>query len=293
MYISLLILVRIAANPLSNLFQKKLVQDNANPLFVIFVTHAFLTLAAIPLLQNIFTSSLPPEYFFYMILCAVFAVSSNALLVLALKYGDLSMLGPVNSYKPIVGMLFGIFLINEFPGLAGLSGVILILAGSYFITDNTKSSKRTNFLKNFFNDKGVQFRIAALILSGTEAVFLKKALMYSPSLPTFGIWCIAGFLISGLALPFFMKEQFNYKSDLLKKKFTFMNLFITTGLMQLCTLLVFERFQVSYALALFQTSTLLSLFLGYKYFEEKNIKRRLIGSLFMIAGSILIIIYGK
>lgn len=294
MTLVLLVLIRVISNPLSNVLQKKLVQNKTSSLFIIFVTHTLLTIAAIPFLKYIFPANLPLEYFIYMLLCAVFAVSSNALLVKALSMSDLSLLGPINSYKSIVSLIIGIFIIHEVPSLMGLSGVILILFGSYFIADNNRNVSTSYSLLKIFYDKGVQLRIAALILSATEAVFLKKALMFSTPMSTFGVWCIAGFIISGVVSLLYIKNRF-YESigDSWGKRITYFNLFLTTGLMQLCTLLVFEKMQVSYALALFQISTLLSVFFGYKYFQEKNIKRRLAGSFIMIIGSVLIIIYGK
>ena len=56
------------------------------------------------------------------------------------------------------------------------------------------------------------------------------------------------------------------------------------------TIVTFARFRVGNSLALFQTSTLLTVFLGYKVFRERNILERLIGSLIMIAGAVLILL---
>ena len=47
---------------------------------------------------------------------------------------------------------------------------------------------------------------------------------------------------------------------------------------------------VSYALALFQLSTLLSIFLGVNIFKEKGLIKKLIASLIMIVGAIVIIL---
>jgi len=294
MLIIFFILVRIISNPLSNLFQKKLVSQNENPLFIIFIVFALLSVVSIPLLPKLFYYGLPAEFFSYMVICAVFAVSGNVLIVKALGYSDLSLLGPINSYKPIVGMIFGIFLLNEIPNWLGLFGVVLILAGSYFIVDDHSASKGTNVINKFMMDKGIQFRIGALVLSAIEAVFLKKALSYSTPLITMGMWCFAGFVVSGISLPFFMNNNSGLKlKTVLKRKNLYFMLFTTTAAMQFTTLLIFESMQVSYALALFQTSALISVFLGYKYFNEENIRKRFIGSLFMITGSALIIIYGK
>lgn len=59
--------------------------------------------------------------------------------------------------------------------------------------------------------------------------------------------------------------------------------------MQLTTLFTFGKLQVGYSLALFQLSSLISVFLGYRYFQESNIRKRLAGSCIMIAGAALII----
>ena len=47
---------------------------------------------------------------------------------------------------------------------------------------------------------------------------------------------------------------------------------------------------VSYALALFQLSTLFSVFLGVNIFNEKGLIRKLIASVIMIAGAVVIIL---
>jgi len=67
-------------------------------------------------------------------------------------------------------------------------------------------------------------------------------------------------------------------------------LIIAVGIMQYSTNFVFERMNVAYALALFQLSTLLSVFLGINLFKEKGLKKKLAGSLIMIAGAVILIL---
>jgi len=292
MLLPFLILVRIISNPLSNLFQKKLVSEKASSLFIVFITYALLTVASLPLIARIFLAYLPYEFFGFMFLCALLSVLSNTLLVKALSYSDLSLLGPINSYKPIVGMIGGIIFLWEIPSPVGILGVSLIILGSYYIADKSNETGRTKVLGNFFNDKGVLLRFAALVFSGIEAVFMKKAMMYSAALNSMVMWCFMGFIISGIVVAFTKWKILPAEYSLMwKKKLFYLFLFMTTGLMQYTTFLIFERMQVSYALALFQISTLFSVFFGYKYFKEKNIRKRLIGSLFMILGSVLIIVF--
>lgn len=61
--------------------------------------------------------------------------------------------------------------------------------------------------------------------------------------------------------------------------------------MQYSTNYVFLKMNVSYALALFQLSAIVSVFLGYKIFSEKNIAKKLFGSVIMVIGAVLIILF--
>ena len=47
---------------------------------------------------------------------------------------------------------------------------------------------------------------------------------------------------------------------------------------------------VGYALALFQLSSLASVIFGYKIFKEKNILKKLTGSIIMVIGAIAVIL---
>jgi uncharacterized membrane protein len=111
---------------------------------------------------------------------------------------------------------------------------------------------------------------------------------------TFVFWCILG---AGIALIFglFLLKA-GIKNDIgtfKQRTSTYLMLAITTGLMQLSTLYAFGVLQVGYSLALFQTSALLSVFFGYKFFREQNVVRRLVGASIMVVGAIFIVVFGK
>ena len=116
-----------------------------------------------------------------MVIAASLAVGSNVLLVYALQSTGLSVLGPINAYKSVISLVLGIFLLGEIPAPKGLAGVLLIVAGSYFVVDRDGKQSHTNAFASFFRERGIQFRFAALALSATEAIFLKRALLLSVS----------------------------------------------------------------------------------------------------------------
>jgi drug/metabolite transporter (DMT)-like permease len=294
MLTALFVVARIVANPVSNVFQKQLTQRSANPLFIIGATDLLLTLVALPLL---FLGALPLHlgagFWPNMVIAATLAVGSNVLLVYALKSTGLSVLGPINAYKSVVSLVLGVFLLGEIPAPMGLAGVLLIVAGSYFVVDRDLNRPRSNAFALFFRERGIQFRFAALALSATEAIFLKRALLLSSPLITFIFWSILGLPIAAAAIVLLLRQRLGNEFVVLRHHWrTYLWLATTTGVMQLTSLLTFGQLQVGYSLALFQLSTLISVFLGYRYFQEGQIRKRLVGSLIMAAGAVLIVVRG-
>ena len=279
--------LRVFVNPLSNVFQKVLARRNVPPLIIVSTTHTILAPVCLPLLLI----SPPPmagSFWLNMILCAVLAGAANVLLVKAVQMSDLSILGPVNAYKSIVSIAPGIVLLREVPSMASVVGIILILAGSYIIVDRATIQPGRSVMLSFFRDRAVQVRLAALVLSAVEAVFLKRALAGASPLATFAVWSVLGCI---LLAPFAYRQA--RSSGGLQPVRTNLSPYLwlatTTGLMQFSTLVIFTGFQVAPALALFQISTLVSVLLGWRIFQEQDIPRRMVGSLVMVAGAAIII----
>jgi drug/metabolite transporter (DMT)-like permease len=285
------VLVRLIANPLSYVYQKLLTQQAAAPPFVVGVTYGLLALVSVPVL----ISSPPPaslSFWLNMAACAVLAVAANEFLVLAIRISDLSLLGPVSAYKSVVSLLPGIVLLHELPGPWALAGIALIVAGSFLLVDRRPGEDgRRRSWGQLIRNRGVQFRLVALGLSAVEAIFLKKALLSSTPLTTLAVWSTLGFL---LALPSMIVRrgcvgggQF---SLIRTNGLSYSCLALFTGLMQLATLVVLTGFHVAAALALFQTSTLLTVLVGAKLFHEPHFVQRFFGSLVMVAGATLVVL---
>ena len=221
-----------------------------------------------------------------MLAAAALAVAGNTLLVHALRSADLSILGPVNAYKSVIGLVLAIFLIGEYPSPLGVAGVLLIIAGSYMVVDRQVDQPGRNAFVLFFRERGVQLRFAALVLSATEAVFLKRAILLSSAVDRLCPVVAARRAAGRRHVPARWHAAQEQKRILRRGWRTFLALAFTTGLMQLTTVLTFHRMQVGYSLALFQLSTIVSVLLGYHYFQEQNIRKRLAGSMVMTAGAI-------
>ncbi|HEY0677649.1 MAG TPA: EamA family transporter [Chitinophagaceae bacterium] len=279
--------LRIISNPLGNVYQKQLTIKGHHPMLINFLTYLLLSLTCIFILFTVTWKKLPGEFWIYSILGGIVGALGNGFLVKALQQGDLSILGPINSYKSVVGIVVAIFLLGEIPNLLGLAGVAIIIFGSYLVLDTTEEKFSWALLKN----TGIQFRIWAMILTAIEAVFVKKVILASDITTAFISWCVFGAILSFLLLGFY---RLNLKTEISKLKAgelgKYLLLIICIGTMQFTTNYVFANMPVGYALSLFQLSTLVSVFFGYRFFKEKDIRKKLLGAAIMIAGSVMIIL---
>ena len=206
---SVAIILRVLSNPLGNVFQKQLTNRYNHPLLINFLTFLLLSVFCIIPAIQVRWLELPFEFWKYCILAGIVGATGNGFLVKALQCGDLSVLGPINSYKSVVGIIVGIFLLGEIPNLWGIAEVHLV------------------------------------------------------------------------------KE---FKRIKIRDLFSYFYLVLCIGTMQYTTNYVFDHMEVGYALALFQLSTIVSIFVGYRIFKEENITKKLIGSVIMVAGSVMIIL---
>jgi drug/metabolite transporter (DMT)-like permease len=271
------VVLRIFSNPVANVFQKQLTNTGNSPLLVNFITYFLLSLVCVMGGWNIQWHELPQGFWIYSVLGGIAGGIGNGFLVKALQGGELSVLGPVNAYKSVVGVIVAIFLLGEWPEMAGITGILLIIFGSYFVLDTT--DERFSFA--LLRRKDIQYRIYAMILTAIEAVFIKKVILYSSAWISFISWCWFGAIISFLVL----------LPDLKKGRSAFSKpAGLCIGIMQVTTVYTFEHMPVGYALSLFQLSTIVSVLLGYRFFQEKDIRKKLAGSALMITGSCIIIL---
>jgi drug/metabolite transporter (DMT)-like permease len=285
--VSAAVLLRIFSNPFGNVLQKQLTAKGIHPLFVNFLTYFLLSLICILIASVIHWPALPADFWIYSILGGIAGAFGNGFLIKALQSGELSVLGPINSYKSVVGMIVGVILLGEVPGLWGLLGIALIIYGSYFVLDTTKERFTLALLKK----SEIQYRLWAMILTAIEAVFVKKVILATSTTIAFISWCCFGAFFSFFLL-FLYRLDIRKEAKKLNRSYTgqFAFLVLCIGTMQIMTNYAFKHMAVGYALSLFQLSTIVSVFLGYRFFREKDIRKKLIGSAIMIIGSVVIIL---
>ncbi len=273
LFTSIGILIRIVSNSYLNVFQKFLTNYGQKSSVVNFYTYFGLFLISLFFINQI---SFNFDLFLNFLIMGLLGGLGNYFIIKALSIGELSSLAPINSYKPVVSLIFGIIFLKEIPSLSALFGIFFIILGTYFILGKNKTS---------INKLAIFYRILALIFSGTEAIFIKRIILMTNVFNSFILWALSGFIFSLVFLLLSKNKPIikSYKYQIL--------LIIAVAIMQYSTNFVFSKINVSYALAFFQLSTILSVFLGVNIFKEKDLKNKIVGSLIMIFGAICIILY--
>jgi len=277
------IITRIFSNPLANMYEKKVSMDGSS-LYTCFYSYLIMAICCIPFAFQYNWGNLPTKFWYYALLAGLMCAVARVCMVKALQLGELSVLGPINSYKAIVGLIVAFFLLREIPDISGLIGMGLIIGGSWFVFDTLEEG----FSLKLLGRKDIVLRFIALILTGTEAVILKKIILLSNVTMSYLMWAWTGCLFTFLLTLFSGKKFVPIKKHQIHQ---YLIICASLAIMQISTNFVFLNMKVGYALALFQLSAIVNLFFGIHFFTEKNVIKKLIGTVIMTAGSVVIILY--
>jgi drug/metabolite transporter (DMT)-like permease len=286
----LFLAIRVLASPTVNLFQKRLTQSGVSPVFVVLVAYIFFSSIAIPYLAFTNSSGFPREFWYYMVPLAIVDAFGNMFLVRSIKTVDLSVFGPLNAYKPVVALLLSVFIIHEIPTMAGVAGVLIIIAGSYVLHLSGKAEHGS--IRNFMRSEGIILRFLSIIMTSFAAVLSKKTILMSSPLITLSYWSVIGMplvLVLYLAGKKFNKRNRPVVNVPLKY---YAGLLISFLFLQVFSLYTFKYVLIGYSLALFQLSAVISVFLGSRFFGEGNIRMRYLAALIMMAGAAFIVLFG-
>ena len=264
------IITRIFSNSYLNVFQKKLTNNGETSSVVNFYTYLGLSILGIIFCPHpVFNIQILK----YILSMGLLGALGNYFIIKALSCGELSTLAPINSYKPIVALILGIFLLGEYPGVNELIGIALIIIGTFILVG-----------QKFQPNKAYLYRFLALIFSGTEAIFIKKVIIMTDINSAFLYWALAGLIF---AIFLAIKNPLKISRTNIKYQ---LYLILMVAIMQYSTNYVFSLMNVAYALALFQLSSIVSVFLGVNIFKEEDIIRKLIAAMVMLSGAIVIIL---
>lgn len=325
---ALLVAVRIAATTWGNVVQKRLLTPGRLPPLELFAAiWGWMTLLMCP--WWISAIRLDSVFWGWLLLTCLLEVPGNVLLLRSLQQTELSIFGPLSSFKPVVSLLLAFCLFGERPGVWGLFGVVIVLLGTLWLTSQRSASETR--LSREARWAGVRDRLLAVVLTAVASVFLKQGMAGHDQAQVLGVWCLLSWLLAtlwrGLAAATTARSSAaSPPADVFQRSMNIGGGRLSTSLrgraakllhslreqifllrpdsrgifivavamlvMQAATISLFARMPVGYALALFQIGSLVSVIIGHRLFGEADLVRRSLAAGVMILGAIIIIVYG-
>ena len=283
-FLSILTAVSEAAK---DVFSKKRLRSS-NAYMVAWSYRLFSLPFLLPLLFFIDIPEISTEFWVALFLSGGLNVVTTILYMKAISHSDLSLTVPMVAFTPLFLLVTSPIIVGEFPNLAGVLGVVLIVVGSYFL--NIKEVQK-GFLAPFrslVSQKGPRYMLLVAFIWSLSSNFDKMGV--NASSPLF--WAITvNVFIAFAMMPVVLYKVRRQSLDLI----TNWEKYLPIGMLGAATLifqmLAINLTLVAYVISIKRTSAVLVVIAGSLFFKEKGTTYRLVGSLIMIAGVVLISLF--
>lgn len=260
---------------------------NVDSLIVAWVHYAFALPFLAVLLYFNYPQKISSDVYWIAALNGMLLILTTYMLVKALQTSKLSVSLPMLSLTPLFLVVISYIMLKEMPTNAGLIGIILIVVGAYIV--NIKNGK--GFLepfKSLFTVKGSVYVIIVAFIWSITANLFKMGIIASNAVY---FTVLVYFFISLVMLPLFF-VKYGEKLAQIKTNFR-MLLFlgISSAIMIAFSSYAMVYAIVPYVISLKRSSLIFSIFIGYLFFNEKNIKNALTGTIIMLIGGVLITVF--
>jgi uncharacterized membrane protein len=287
----LIILVCISAlgHAYWNYLFKKIVNKSKNKLVIFWLCTFVGCILFLPLFIFYFERDLLSfNILIYPALFGFFLACYMLLLTKSYSYHDLSLAYPLSKITPCFTLLFGLFILKEKVSMLAFIGILCIIFGAYAV--HLKNFSFKNFVKPLISlkSKGSMFALFTAVASAFYGLISKMALNTINPIS----FVYLGYLFSIVfysSIFLFNKQFFKDIKDQFKK---YKKWIIRIGILDIfgyfLILIVLMRNKLSYIFALRQMSIIFVVFFGSKMLNEKNRTTRLISSIIIIIGILLI-----
>lgn len=217
-------------------------------------------------------------------------VTASVLYVKALKLSPLNLTVPFLSLTPIFLIVVPFLILGETVSVLGIIGVAMIAFGGY--TLNIGEIKK-GFLAPFIaigKERGSLFMIGVALIYSVTATLGKLAIQHSSPL-FFGIVYYGALAIVMAPLAIIKNRE---KIRVLSREGA-ISASVLPGICHATSIgahmIAISLTQVAYMISVKRLSLLIGVIFGYLFFKETNIRERFVGTLLMIIGFAMIILF--
>ncbi|MCP4149725.1 MAG: EamA family transporter, partial [bacterium] len=220
-------------------------------------------------------------------------IATTIMYMKALKSSALSVTVPMVTFTPVFLFIISPILLGEFPPLSGISGIILVVLGAYFLNIKEKSSGLAAPFKALLREKGPRLMLGVAFIWSITSNLDKIGIQNS----SVAHWAIAVHIFTIIVMVPVVWFASRYREDMAGASFMrdivksakiLGPLGFVNALKYICQLAALQFTLVAYVISIKRTSAVISVIFGFLIFKEDGIKERLLGAVIMIAGVLLI-----
>jgi drug/metabolite transporter (DMT)-like permease len=221
----------------------------------------------------------------YVLGASVSSIVATRLNIEALKREELSYTAPLNAFVPVFTLLIGGIFLNESPPKLGVVGVIAVVIGAYIVSIQPKKMYWYEPIRRIVFSAGAQLSLAVAFCYAINTVFIKVVANNGhSSLVIFFLTTLIGWLML-IHVPIMKRNELVAieKSDKTAVLGGGISSFFSGYFHILATASTFT----SYATSVRRLDSVISVGLGWRYLKESNIRIKLLGSIIMTAGAVV------
>lgn len=251
--------------------------------------------------------ALGPEFLFAAIATTALNVIGTILTFRALSSSDISLSIPMLSFTPLFLMGTAAFMLGEYPSLAGICGILIIVAGSYILNTQAEHERLTDPFRAMISHPGVMGMLVvaflyAIAINYDKMVVLNSDVYFGPGFVVFLIGMSFAVMVGagryGL-LPSILHNPApaaEIKPGMTPASWSYLaGAGVLTGfLITIEAVAIYSAYLVQivpYVIAIKRMSIILIVLYGTIIFREKEIVRRLAGAGLMVLGAVLILVF--
>ena len=230
---------------------------------------------------------------FVMAFCAALPLEIAAILLYykALRISPLSLSLPFLSFTPVFLMLFSRIIMGEAVSFIGATGIALVALGGYTLNLSSLRTGPLGPLKAVARERGSLYMlVVALIYSATSA--LGKLAIAHSSPAFFGVTYYLALAVFLLPLFVFRRGGRQFLADLKGTARAALMPGLFDALQAVTHFFAISMANVAYMIAIKRFSLLIGAVYGFVLFGERNVRDRLLGSLLMFTGFVIIVVFG-
>lgn len=217
-------------------------------------------------------------------------VTAVVLYVKALKLSPLTLTLPFLSLSPVFLIVIPYLILGEKISLTGTVGVLMIAGGGYTLNIGEMKKGIMAPLRAIRREKGSVYMIGVALIYSVTATLGKMAIEHSSPV-FFGVTYNAALAVALIPLALY-KNRGNWR---LWSRRTAVTGSLIPGFCHAASILshmiAISLTQVAYMISVKRLSLLMGVLYGWLLFRETNIRERLVGTMLMVMGFVLIILF--